>query len=308
VLEPQTMTTTVSPLQIQSYHAEFLRQGHYLRAWSDRTLRTYRQGLSTLGETPITKAGLAAWMVAQQERGLTRGGINMYARTINSYLSWLLAEGYLEQPLRIRLLPNPPSVLTVLADRDVQRILTYRPQGVIMLRTWALILVLLDTGLRISEALGIERQHVRLDDLMVRVLGKGHRERWVPISAECRKALYRQMAAGQRQRTTPLPPTAIVFGTRHHTQMTARNAYDDIKTLCARMGITGRHVHPHAFRHCFAVSYIRRGGDIYRLSRILGHSSLTTTQLYLRSMGIEHLQEGHEQWSPLTPSRNGGSR
>ena len=133
------MTTTVSPLQIQSYHAEFLRQGHYLRGWSDRTLRTYRQGLRTLGDTPITKAGLAAWMVAQQQRGLTRGGINMYAQTINSYLSWLHAEGHLDQPLRIRLLPNPPSVLTVLADRDVQRIATYRPQGVIPLRTWALI-------------------------------------------------------------------------------------------------------------------------------------------------------------------------
>jgi len=63
--------------------------------------------------------------------------------------------------------------------------------------------------------------------------------------------------------------------------------------------VSGRHVHPHAFRHCFAASYIRRGGDLYRLSRILGHSTITTTQLYLRSMGIEHLQENHAKLSPL---------
>jgi integrase/recombinase XerD len=77
------------------------------------------------------------------------------------------------------------------------------------------------------------------------------------------------------------------------------NAYRDIKTLCRSAGVVGAHIHPHAFRHCFAVTYVRRGGDIYRLSRLLGHASITTTQRYLRSMGIEHLKEGHEQFSPL---------
>ena len=74
------MTTTVSPSESQTsaYHADFLRHGRYLRGWSDRTLRTYQQGLATLGKTPLTKAGLASWVVAQRERGLTRGGVNMY--------------------------------------------------------------------------------------------------------------------------------------------------------------------------------------------------------------------------------------
>jgi site-specific recombinase XerD len=63
--------------------------------------------------------------------------------------------------------------------------------------------------------------------------------------------------------------------------------------------LTGSHVHPHTFRHYFAVTFIRAGGDLYRLSRILGHTSIATTQVYLRSMGVEHLQEGHEKYSPL---------
>jgi hypothetical protein len=71
---------------------EFLTQGLYLRGWSARTVRTYRQGLTTLPH-PLTKATLAAWVVAHRQRGLTPGGINMYSRTINSYLSWLHAEG-----------------------------------------------------------------------------------------------------------------------------------------------------------------------------------------------------------------------
>ena len=69
--------------------------------------------------------------------------------------------------------------------------------------------------------------------------------------------------------------------------------------MCDCIGIRGEHVHPHSFRHYFAVSYIRNGGDIYRLSRILRHTQISTTQLYLRSMGVEHLLEGHSQFSPL---------
>lgn len=82
-------------------------------------------------------------------------------------------------------------------------------------------------------------------------------------------------------------------------KLTYRNSYRDLKNVCRKIGIEGEHVHPHSFRHYFAVSYIRNGGDIYRLSRILGHTSISTTQLYLRSMGVEHLLEGHSQFSPL---------
>lgn len=79
--------------------------------------------------------------------------------------------------------------------------------------------------------------------------------------------------------------------------MTYRNALRDLTRFCARVGIT-THVHPHALRHTFAANYIRSGGDVYRLSRILGHADISTTALYLRSMGFEALREGHR--SPLS--------
>ena len=71
----------------QSYHDDFIDHGRYLRAWSPCTVRPYRQGLRALTDTPLTKAGLTAWMVALRERGLTRGGINMYVRTGYSPIS-----------------------------------------------------------------------------------------------------------------------------------------------------------------------------------------------------------------------------
>jgi len=91
----------------------------------------------------------------------------------------------------------------------------------------------------------------------------------------------------------------FVFATLRGERLLYWNAYREIKTLCSRAGVEGGHVHPHNVRHYFAVSYLRAGGDIYRLSRILGHTSISTTQIYLRSMGLEHLREGHSQYSPL---------
>jgi integrase/recombinase XerD len=214
----------------------------------------------------------------------------MYARTINSFLTWLHAEGHVPERLRIKLLPNPPKVLKTFSDGDIRKILLFKPNGVMQLRTWTLLVVLFDTGIRIDEALGLERAKVDLDGLTILVRGKGNRERMIPISIECRKALYRLLRAGNG---------LWVFHTRSGHRITYRNCYRDIKQLCERAGVTGEHVHPHNIRHCFAVNYIRKGGDIYRLSRILGHTSITTTQIYLRSMGIEHLKEGHERFSPL---------
>jgi len=167
---------------------------------------------------------------------------------------------------------------------------TYAPKGWAQLRTWTLAVLLLDTGLRIAEALRLERDQIDLDAMVLRVVGKGERVRLVPISIEGRKALFRWMSRSEAR---------YVLGTKQNRQWSRRNAYRDLTALCRSLGTTTARVNPHAFRHCFAVSYIRNGGDLYRLSRILGHTSLSTTQLYLRSMGIEHLQEGHAKFSPL---------
>ncbi len=222
----------------------------------------------------------------------------MYARTINSYLSWLHAEGHAAERLRIRLLPDPPKPLTPISDAEIRRLVLFRPQRPSQMRTWTLVLLLMDCGLRISEALSLDRANVDLHNCVVRVLGKGNRERLVPISLECRKRLYLLLKS-----TT----TDAVFATRSGLRPTFRNAYRDIKAVCQLAGVVGAQIHPHAFRHCFAVTYIRRGGDIYRLSRLLGHASITTTQRYLRSMGVDTINEGHRRLSPLSPF-GGGTR
>jgi integrase/recombinase XerD len=227
-----------------------------------------------------------------RQQGLSAGACNAYARTLNSFLSWLHEEGHIPAPLRVRMLPNPPKPLTTFSDAEVLTILSLKPKGETLMRAWTLVLTLIDTGVRIEEALTLERAAMDFDALHFRVLGKGNKERVVPFSHELRKVLYRHVSRGDGR---------FVFGTRNGSRMMYRNAYRDIKRVCAACGIEGERVHPHAFRHFFAVNYLRRTNDIYRLSRILGHTSVTTTQLYLRSMPPEQVAEGH--CSPLSRVR-----
>ena len=271
---------------------QFVQHGTCLREWTPDTVRTYRYSLREL-PSEVSKASLNDLVVALHQRGLSPGGINLRIRSINSFLTWLHEEGHAGEHHRIKLLRNPPKPIDVLNDQDIKRLMTHRPHGKIETRTWTLAMLLLDCGLRINEALGLERANVDLDNLLLRVLGKGRKERLVPMSTELRKHLFRLLRTGMGEQAGH-----YVFHTHNGARMERNHAYQDLRDFCGRIGIKGR-VHPHAFRHAFAIHSTRNGLDIYRLSRILGHSSITTTQLYLRSMGVEHLREGHEQFSPL---------
>jgi site-specific recombinase XerD len=105
---------------MNSRFEKFIQQGIYLRNWSARTVRTYRQGLKRLPTEIPTKSQLDAWVVQMRQDGLTPGGCNMYIRTINSYLSWLHEERDLDQPLKVKLLRAPQKQLTLLSDADIR--------------------------------------------------------------------------------------------------------------------------------------------------------------------------------------------
>jgi integrase/recombinase XerD len=294
--------------EIEPVSERFITSGIYLKNWATRTVRTYRQGFraltralrdaaddSTNATDALAKPHLEAFVVSLRQRGVSPGGCNMYLRTINSFLSWLHEEGRIETKLRIKLLHQPRNPPAVFTDADVRLIVGYKPTSFSSLRLWTLINVLIDTGVRIDEALGLRVVDCDLENLFLTVLGKGSKERKVPVSLALRKVLWRYVQVRERRHV----PGAYLFGTRTGNRLSYRNVHRDLVALCGRLGIQGPRVSPHTFRHYFAVSYIRNGGDLYRLSRILGHTSVKTTEIYLRSMGFDALADRHQQLSPL---------
>ena len=99
-----------------------------------------------------------------------------------------------------------------------------------------------------------------------------------------------------------------MFGTRNGTSLTVRNFERDLKAIGRQVGITGVRFSPHTLRHSFAVSYLRNGGNIYYLSRLLGHASVKTTEVHLQSVGVDELSAVHDRLSPLAPEHLRGSR
>jgi site-specific recombinase XerD len=127
-------------------HQKFLTAGAYLRNWSRTTLRTYGQALHRLELERPTTADLDAWVIRLRQQGLSPGGVNMYARAVNSYLTWLHEDGHVNVRLKIKLLRAPLRQHTLLTAAEVAALVRFRPRTLAERRTHALILLLLDTG------------------------------------------------------------------------------------------------------------------------------------------------------------------
>jgi integrase/recombinase XerD len=195
--------------------------------------------------------------------------------------------------MRIPRLTEEKKILATVVTSDVDRLLRWKPKSHCGQRVHAFTCLLLDTGIRADEALSLRRGDVDLDNLLIKVKGKGRKDRVVPMSLELRRILFRWMT----KQTFDL-----VFPTRNGTKQTQRNALRDFKLMGKAVGITGVRFSFHTMRHTFAVNYIRNGGDVFRLQRILGHSSLEMTRRYV-NLQTEDLSAVHEKLSLLATRR-----
>jgi integrase/recombinase XerD len=290
----------------------YLKAGLYLKGWSDKTPVIYRRAFTSFqqsqgeqdnctalpsvndeGDVSVSKAQLETWIVTRRQAGVSAAGINIYIRAMNAFCSWLKEEGHVATAVKLKQVRIPSKQLVVFSEDDVRRILAFKPSHFTDWRIFTLVALLIDTSVRIDEALTLPLQNIDFDNLLIKVRGKGNKERIVPFSFGLRKHLYR---FSQMRKIK----TATFFYTRSGLPLRYRNTYRDIKRLCAAVDVEGDFVRPHCFRHFFAVHYINAGGSLVHLSRILGHSSISTTQIYLRSMGVQEMAERHSQYSAVS--------
>ena len=158
-------------------------------------------------------------------------------------------------------------------------------------RNRALILLLVDTGIRASELCDIKIHHVDLKGRYIRVMGKGDKERIVPFSARTGKALWRYLATRDRDNLgDPL------FERRDNQPFDRSSLLKTLKVICKRAGVRG--VNIHRFRHTFAINYLRNGGDPWSLQMMLGHATLEMVKKTL-ALANADLQKNHRIASPV---------
>lgn len=266
---------------------QFIRERQYLQNVTRRTIEWYRFSLRWLPCGDPTKAQLDEMVVRMRERGLKPTGCNCLCRAINAYLKWSGSTH------KIRPFKEPDSVLPVFTEQQFKRLIAWKPRSKYQRRLHLLILFLLDTGCRISEALGLRVSEIDLDNLLVKLDGKGRKQRIVPISLELRKAIVRFCTDRARK------PDLLLFASRVETTWVRRNILRDVKRVCRTLGFEPPIRTLHAFRHTFAVNYLRRGGTVFHLQKVLGHSTLEMTRRYANLVTAD-LQVVHERVSLLS--------
>jgi integrase/recombinase XerD len=249
------------PAQITPESFEkFVQERRYLHNVSPKTERIYRAAWRKWQKHGPDPVGFVSGM---REGGMNATGCNMYIRSMNAFFNW-------GGNPPIRKLREEEKVPPTFGPSDVQKLLRYKPSPSER-RINNLVLLLLDTGVRINEALSLQRADVDFDNLLFLVRGKGKKERMVPFSLELRKHLWKHLASH---------PHGFVFATREGKKLMYRNVLRAVKELCINAGINPPRRLLHSFRHTFALAYIRNGGSVFHLQRALGHSTLDMSRRY----------------------------
>jgi integrase/recombinase XerD len=254
---------------------------------AQRTVEAYRRDLSDLGRylgrSPTTAGAdeIEGWLADLRARGQAPSSIARRAAAARTFYRHLLALGLREDnpaaeidlPRRRRRLPRSLSLGEV--ERLIDAANGTTPRS---LRDRALIELLYGGGLRVGEAVALERGDVDLEARVVRCVGKGDKERVVPLGTQAIEALRRYLSRGRPYLDRRHRPE--IFLNAQGGALTRAGAFLVVKRLAARAGLDPERVHPHLLRHSFATHLLEGGADLRSVQEMLGHSDLGTTEIY----------------------------
>jgi integrase/recombinase XerD len=300
-----------TPTRLDRAIDDFLTYLHVERGLADATIRAYRGDLddfaSARGSAAQWDKGADAclrYLAARTRRGrphdpgLAPTSLRRRAASIRGFYRFAFGEGLIEVDVASHIdLPRQPRLLPeTLTVEEVERLLDAAPD----LRGRTLLELLYAAGLRVSEALGLDREDLSIDGGYVRVIGKGDHERLVPVGdialdwlgrwlAEGRPALL-EVAGIRFERGGP-----VFLGDRGR-RLARQQAFAIVRTAARRAGLPER-VGPHTLRHSFATHLLEGGADLRIVQELLGHASISTTQLYTHLTG-ERVREVYARAHP----------
>jgi integrase/recombinase XerD len=252
-----------------------------------RTVEAYRRDLLALtdwlgrGPASVTTEELERYLAELRAAGLSGATIARRVASLRSFFRHLVLIGAveanpaaeLELPRRTRRLPRALSPSE--AERLIDAAAGTTPRS---LRDQALVELLYGAGLRVSEAVGLDKGGVDLDRRLVRTIGKGGKERVVPVGRQAVDALRRYLARGRPHLDRRHRPE--LFLNAQGGPLTRAGAFLILRKLAEKAGLEPERVHPHLLRHSFATHLLEGGADLRSVQEMLGHADLATTELY----------------------------
>ena len=275
------------------------------RGLSDNSLQSYRLDLLRLrdrlgkrGQTldAAKRDDLLAVLTAEIQQGKSPRTVSRYLSTWRQYYRWLLREGVINSD-PVALIESPrtgrglPKALT---EQQVETLLAAPDTDTLLgLRDRAMLELMYATGLRVSELVNLELVNLNLNQGVIRVTGKGRKERLVPIGDEAHDSLNLYLSGG-RPGLLKGAQTESVFVTTRKSGMTRQAFWYMVRRYAVRCGIAQK-LSPHMLRHSFATHLLNHGADLRVVQLLLGHSDLSTTQIYthIARDGLKRMHEAH---------------
>ena len=292
---------------------EFLSYLESVKQYSPHTLKGYERDLKKLSDylsaqdienwKIVKEHDLRAFINSERRRGLSPRSIQRLLSSCRTFFENLLIEGHIQlSPAQNVSSPKSAQLLPKAMDADlVQRLLDFKPKGMIEIRDKALAELLYSSGLRLSEVCQLEVQDLDLKERTCRVLGKGNKTRIVPVGKKAIQAIRDWMIYRSELKASKETSTHAIFLNNKGNRISARSIQLRLEKLCLQRGIPG--INPHMLRHSFASHVLESSGDLRAVQEMLGHSDIGTTQIYTK-LDFQHLSKVYDEAHPRAKKRN----
>jgi len=278
------------------------------RRMSAHTLHAYRRDLTSLAQWAqqegIDVAALhveqvRGFVAAEHRRGLSPKSLQRRLSACRSFYAWLVKQGRIAaSPAASIRSPKAPRKLPQVLDPDEAKALVEVPTDAPLgLRDRALLELFYSSGLRLSELCALRWRDLDLADALVNVLGKGNKQRSVPLGSHARTAL------AEWRGSTGAANDAHVFPGRGGGPISPRAVQLRMRHLAQQQGLFKR-VHPHLLRHSFASHILESSGDLRGVQELLGHADIATTQIYTH-LDYQHLAKVYDAAHPRARRKTG---
>ena len=287
-------------------YLDFLKN---IKGLSENTAKAYQRDLNKFSKflesisidslESISEEKCSAWVADLFQNDVSARSIQRHISSAKGFFSYMKKIGLVQSsPFELINSPKSPSHLpNILSPEEVSQLLNFKPKNSQDKRDFAIIELIYSSGLRVSEAVNSNLSDFEDNNNFLRVIGKGSKTRLVPVGRFAQNAIKIWIS----ERKKILTSDDALFVNLRGSRISTRSVQERIKNIALKQGLPP--VNPHMLRHSFATHLLESSGDLRSIQELLGHSSLSTTQIYTR-LDYQHLIKVYENTHPRAHKKN----
>ena len=287
-------------------YLDFLKN---IKGLSENTAKAYQRDLNKFSKylesiaidslESISEEKCSAWVADLFQNDVSARSIQRHISSAKGFFSYMKKIGLVQSsPFELINSPKSPNHLpNILSPEEVSQLLNFKPKNAQDKRDFAIIELIYSSGLRVSEAVNSNLSDFEDNNNFLRVIGKGSKTRLVPVGRFAQNAIKEWIS----DRKKILTIDDALFVNLRGSRISTRSVQERIKNIALKQGLPP--VNPHMLRHSFATHLLESSGDLRSIQELLGHSSLSTTQIYTR-LDYQHLIKVYENTHPRAHKEN----